>query len=95
MLGGLHIEMVTLKLIGDLLEDTGWTNILYTTEVAEQGTSNSFIKGEPVSKSRRAHQITASVLYVLMKKDYEKDGTNESFHAWRKQKESLYPQFMF
>ena len=67
-MGGLHIEMVTLKLIGDWLEDTGWTNILYTVGLAEQGTANSFIKGEPVSKSRRVHQITASALYVLMKK---------------------------
>ena len=27
MFGGLHIEMTALKVIGDLLEGSGWTNM--------------------------------------------------------------------
>jgi len=29
MFGGLHIEMVALKMLGDLLEGSGWTGALF------------------------------------------------------------------
>ena len=95
MMGGLHVEMVMLKVIGNWLEDTGWSNVLCTSEVAEQGTANSFIWGSHVSKTRKAHQITACALYSLMKKAYINDETSDDFHTWRRQKESLFPQFKF
>ena len=41
MFGGLHIEMATLKLLGDWLED--WTNALVQADIASFGTANSFI----------------------------------------------------
>ncbi|XP_038062580.1 uncharacterized protein LOC119733071 [Patiria miniata] len=51
MLGGLHIEMAILKLIGEWLEDSGWTNALTDANIASSGTSDSFI---------RAHHVTSS-----------------------------------
>ena len=37
LLGGLHIEMVDLKILGDWLEDSGWTNVLIEAKIANPG----------------------------------------------------------
>ena len=49
MFGGLHIEMATLKLLGDWLEDSGWTNALVHADIASAGTANSFIHASHVT----------------------------------------------
>ena len=66
MLAGLHIEMATLKLLGDWLEDSGWTNALVKADVASSGTANSFIHASHVTKACHAHQVTAASLYILL-----------------------------
>ena len=72
MFGGLHIEMATLKLLGDWLEDSGWTiaNALIQAEIASSGTANSFILASHVTKTRHAHQVTAASLYALLQRAY-------------------------
>ena len=64
------IEMAALKLLGDLLESSGWTGALEQAGVATAGTANSFLKASHVTRTRRAHQITASTLYILLHKAY-------------------------
>ena len=34
ILGGLHIEIATLKLLGDWLDYSGWTNALVQADIA-------------------------------------------------------------
>ena len=68
MLGGLHIEMAALSNIGGWLEDSGWTNV----NIASAGTAQSFLNGTRVSRTRHARQVTASSLYMLMQKAYNK-----------------------
>ena len=63
---GLHIEMATLKLLGDWLEDSGWTNALVQAGIASLGTSKSYINVSHVTKTRHAHQVTAASLYTLL-----------------------------
>ena len=72
MFGGLHIEMATLKLLGDWLEDSGWTiaNALIQAEIASSGTANSFILASHVTKTCHAHQVTAANLYALLQRAY-------------------------
>ena len=70
ILGGLHIEMAGLKVIGDWLEDTGWVEALVQAKVASAGTAYSFRKASHVTRTRHAHQVTASSLYILLKKSY-------------------------
>ena len=41
-----------------------------STCVATSGTVDSFLKVSHVTRTRRAHQITATSLYLLMKKAY-------------------------
>ena len=61
--GGVHFEMGALKLLGNLLEDSG---VLTPAGIASSGTADSFLKASHVT--RRAHQITVSSLYLLLKK---------------------------
>ena len=70
MFGGLHVEMTTLKAIGKWLEGSGWTSALVQANVASPGTANSFLKATHVSRTRHAHQVTASTLNILMYNAY-------------------------
>ena len=70
MFGGLHIEMVSLKVIGDLLEGSSWLGALVQAGVATIGTADSLLKAYHVARTRRAHQVTASSLYLLQQSAY-------------------------
>ena len=70
MFGGLHIEMAALKILGDLLENSGWTGALVQAGITTPGTADSFLKASHVTRTRQAHQITASSLYSLLQKAY-------------------------
>ena len=61
MFGGLHIEMALLKVLGDWLEGSGWTNALVQADIAGSGTANSFIHASHVTKTCHAHQVTAAM----------------------------------
>lgn len=43
MMGGLHIEMTALKMLGDLLEGRGWTGALVKADVASPGKADSVL----------------------------------------------------
>ena len=70
MFGGLHIEIAALKTLGDLLDGSGWTGALVQAGIATPGTADSFLKASHVTCTRRAHQVTASSLYLLLQKAY-------------------------
>ena len=57
-------------MLGDWLEDRGWTSALVEAKIANLGVANSFIKASNVKRARRAHQLTASALYTLLNKAY-------------------------
>ncbi len=103
MFGGLHIEMAALKSIGTFLEDSGWTTAISEAGVASSGTAESFLVAASVTKTRFAHQITASSLYILLKEAY-KDYCSEvemsgesplSYHEWHAKRKSESPQLQF
>ena len=102
MFGGLHIEMAFLKVIGGWLEGSGWTTVLADANVATTGTAESFIKVSSVTRSRRAHQVTACSLFILLQKAYTKykDGVVNkddiiSFESWCAWQVSATPQFQY
>ena len=51
MFGGLHLQMVAFKIIGDLLKDSGRTGVLAGAEIATPGTADSFISASHVKKT--------------------------------------------
>jgi len=52
--------------LGDWLDESGWTNALVQADIAGAGTADSFIKVSHVTKTRHAHQVTAGSLRVLL-----------------------------
>lgn len=71
MLGRLHIEMDALKVLGKWLTGSGWSEMICNSGVASQGVADSFLTAKHVTRTRRAHQVTAACLYVLMRKSYD------------------------
>ena len=102
MFGGLHVEMTALKAIGKWLEGSGWTSALVQANVASPGTADSFLKATHVSRTRHAHQVTASTLNILMYNAYQEycERLDEGddlleFKAWCLMREAECPQFQY
>ena len=70
LFAGFHIENASFNTLGDLLDCSGWTEALVQAGVATPGTADSFIKAANVTRNRWAHQVTASVLYLLRQEGY-------------------------
>ena len=64
MLGGLHIEMGFLALIGSFVTGSGWVEALEGSGVATSGKADSFIRGAHVKRSRYAHQVNG--LFIIL-----------------------------
>ena len=103
MLGGLHTEMAALRTIGDILDNSGWVDALSQADIASPGTCEGFLRASHVTKTRRAHQVTAAALYQLQQKAYlslteiDNSAHTESveFAEWCSQRSEIYPQFHF
>ena len=65
MAGGLHIEMTAFKIIGNLIDESGWTTAIFKAGVASSGVADSLLKATHVTRTRHAHQITADSLSIL------------------------------
>ena len=94
--------MLALKAIGNLLDGGGWGSALVQAGAATPGTADSFCGVTHVTRSRRAHQITAGSLFVLFEKAYseyrvsQSDDQNPlSLEEWCLHSAELYPQFKF
>ena len=70
LLGG-HIETATLATLGDLLDGSGWTNVLTQAGIATPWTADSFLKGAHVKRTRHAHQVTSSALSIMLRTAYD------------------------
>ena len=107
MFGGLHIEMGAFKVLGELLDGTGWVNVLVNADIVSSGTAESFLKVSHLARTRRAHQVTAAALYILQQEAYDayKSSTENStststqdsmsFESWCTKMASEQPQFYF
>ena len=102
ILGGLHIEMAALKVLGDWLDDSGWIEALVEANVASAGTVESFLKASHVKRTRLAHEVTASSLHILLKKLYahyveslHQDYQPVSFEEWCNKCNQQSPHFKF
>ena len=103
LFGGLHIEMAALKIVGDWLQGSGWVQALVQAEVTSAGTADSFLRASHVSRTRRAHQVTAAALFTLQKNAYNHyiDQLGDTgieqleFDDWCQQKAETCPQFHY
>ena len=103
MFGGLHIEMTALKTLCDWLQGSGWTQALVQAEITTAGTADLFLRAAHVTRTRRAHQVTAAALFILQRRTYDQYSTTNteddehpgSFEDWCSQREQSYPQFQY
>ena len=93
MLGGLHIEMEFLAMIGSWLNGSGWVEILNDSGVSTFGKAESFLKGSHVKRRRYAHQVTACSLYHLLTEAYT-ESLASGFEEFSSEKCHV-PQFNF
>lgn len=94
--------MAALCVVGDWLEDTGWVEALVQAKVASAGTADSFLRASHVTRTRHAHQVTASSLHILLKKAHTHylnsmppEKRPETFGDWCFRKCQEIPQFHF
>ena len=97
--GGLHLEMASLATIGDLLDGSGWTHVLAKANIATPGTAESFLKTTNVTRTRHAHQVTASALSILLHTAYDayscEESEPKSFDEWCVNRVEVSPQFQY
>ncbi len=60
MLGGLHIEMSFLRLIGDWLAGSGWVEAITAAYVTTEGRVDGLLKGSRVTRGQWEHQVFSS-----------------------------------
>ena len=102
MLGGLHIEKAALSTVGDCLKGSGWASALVQADVTTPGTADSCLMVSHITRTRRAHQITLTSLFILKKRAYEnyrltleENKVAVSFEIWCKERASRSPHFRY
>ena len=75
-LSGLHIEMGAFKALGKVVLGSRWPKALTNAAVTSRGVANSFLTANHITRTIRAHQVTAASLHLLMKKAYEEYSKN-------------------
>ena len=89
MMGGLHIEMASLRMLGHWLEGSGWVNCLVASGLTTSGVADSFINACNVKRTRYAHSVTAAALFICLKRAYNQDceqtvdEEHKTFEEWR------------
>lgn len=92
--------MAAMKLLGDWLNGSGWTNVITSSGMASSGVADSFLKSSHLTRTRHALQVTAAALYILQHNAYSRHlksggGCNLSFEDWCKKMEQKQPQVSY
>ena len=100
MMGALHIEDKMHQMIGKLLRDSGWSNILTQAQVLTSGRAQSVLDEHHIKRTRYAHQVSVMGLYMLRQKSYSTycssvQGPPESLEIWSERLRTDNPMFMF
>ena len=85
-------------MVGDLLEDSGWTNAFSEAEIAPTGTAESFLHASHVTRTKNAHQVTALALAKLQHEAFEiqqGEPGEKSFSSWKADMLKKVPMFKF
>ena len=104
MLGGLQIEIASFKMLGKWVAGSGWSDVMCNAGVATQGIADSFLTASHVTRTRRAHQVTAASLHILMNTAYEAYKVNQqgeeqgsllSLEHWKEAMKKKSPNFLY
>ena len=95
MLGGLHIEKAALGLPGELLKGCGWVEMISGSGVYKKGRAESFLGVSDITRTRRAHQVTAASLYRMLLNAYEPWHFEYTLEEWITKRTQESKQFHF
>lgn len=103
MMGGLHIEMAFLKVLGEWIDGSGWVSVMKTANVTTDGRGDALTKGSFTARSQWAHQVTAAALFCLRNQaynSYKVEVESEAnpampFNDWCTLMETQHPQFRY
>ena len=95
VLGGLHIEMVFMSMIGDVLEGSGWVDALIKSGLGSPGLVESFLSSSYLKRTRYAHEVTAGSLYSLLQQVYQESDCDSSFDDFCDKQVKRHPQFSY
>ena len=97
MMGGLHIEMASLKMVGHWLNNSGWDSALVQADITSRGRADAILKAAHITRSRYAHEVSACALYILQRRAYKAsiDGIREldDFNTWVHKQCEAHPIF--
>ena len=101
LMGGLHIEMAFLRVLGEWLEGNGWKSMLSTADVTTEGRADSLLRGSDTARAQWAHQVTGAALFVLQTEVYSayREITEAEdilpFSQWCGEMAKKHPQFFY
>lgn len=101
MMGGLHIEMCALNMLGDWVEGSGWVEALILGNITSSGIADSCLKVTHVTRTRHVHQVFVASLNILLHKAYEnyltesQDQVKLPFDIWTKRQKEESPLFQY
>lgn len=101
MMGGLHIEMMIINLLGKWLLKSGWTETLANAGVASVGVAETCLTSSHVKRARYAHEVTIVALNILQEEAYKKycEGLPEQYKEekaeWKKRMIAESAQFNY
>ena len=101
LMGGHHIEICVLNIIGHWLEDSGWSYVMAAANIKTEGRADAIQKGNETSRGQWAYQITLAALYHLRKEAYQVhiDETDRprpmAFEEWCDHMDENHPQFSY
>ena len=91
--------MTVLKMIGQILSNSGWISTIVGFGVASCRTAQSMLHASNITKTRRALQVTVFALYKLKRISYEIDmileGKDTDFDIWCQEKCDEYCKRVF
>jgi len=102
LLGGLHTEMATLRMLGNWLDSDGWTAALVSANVISSGKADALLQVSHVARTLYFHQVTVACLYIMQQKAYAHyvdsvgvTATADDFKTWCLTQSQKHPQFMY
>ncbi|KAE8742024.1 hypothetical protein FOCC_FOCC012440 [Frankliniella occidentalis] len=97
LFGPLHIEQNFLRVIGDVLEGSGWSEIVANSGILPSGSAEGLRKVSSITKSRLFHQYTAAVLYSLLQDAFLHDhpDSDVAMETWIEENATRSPTFKF
>ena len=99
MMGGLHIEKASLKMVGHWLTNSRWDSALVQADITSRGRADAILKAVHITRSRYAHQVSACALYILQQRAYmasiETIREPDDFNTWMQKQCEAHPHVLF